>query len=268
MSSGGAQQGHALVPLAADRPIYAIGDVHGCKSLLLDLLTEIYADASVTGLEPRIVLLGDMVDRGEDSSGVLELVSQLATMGQVLPILGNHERMMLRFLENPRRNASWLDMGGFETFMSYGLAMDQGKLRSLSDRRLQQTIEAYFPATLRGWLEALPLGYHATIGTETVVFAHAGLAAEHPLSGQPEDALLWGAQTSIPDGLRLIHGHFVCNEPGVIGNRIEVDTGAWKTGRLSAVRIWQDEEPRFLSVQDTRIIRHSNVVSKIQTSRS
>ncbi|MCA3450260.1 MAG: metallophosphoesterase [Rhodobacter sp.] len=257
LTGGATTSGHALLALPEDRPVYAIGDVHGCLGLLRDLLAAIQDDAALAGHGARIVLLGDMIDRGEDSAGVLELVMSLAAQGRVLPILGNHERMMLQFLDDPCRNAAWLEMGGFETLMSYGLALDQARLRALSRRRLMQTLEAHVPEPVRDWLRALPLGYHLRADTGTYVLAHAGLSGAHPLSAQPESALLWATQSSIPDRLVLVHGHFICNAPSVKGNRIEIDTGAWKTGRLTAVRLWRDQVPRFLTVKDARVLRPS-----------
>jgi len=268
LTGGATTSGHALLALPEDRPVYAIGDVHGCLGLLRDLLAAIQDDAALAGHGARIVLLGDMIDRGEDSAGVLELVMSLAAQGRVLPILGNHERMMLQFLDDPCRNAAWLEMGGFETLMSYGLALDQARLRDLSPRRLTQTLEAYLPASLRDWMQTLPLGYHLLAGQTRVVFAHSGLSAAQPLSAQPEAALLWGTKPAVADGYVLVHGHFICDAPGVNGNRIEIDTGAWKTGRLTAVRIWQDTEPKFLTVRDARSLRPACPAANGQTSAS
>ena len=246
---------HALPALPPERPIYAIGDVHGCLGLLRSLLALIETDAAARGGAPCVILLGDMIDRGPDSAGVLELAMDLAAKGRILPIMGNHERMMLRFLNDPHRHAGWLDQGGFETLLSFGLAMDPADLRRLSHRRLKQRLKAHVPPFVQGWLAALPLGYHVTLAQGVTAFAHAGLVASLPLSRQPEAALLWGENTGLMRGYRLVHGHFVTDEPGIRGHRIGVDTGAWKTGRLSAVRLCQDAEPEFLCLRDARITR-------------
>lgn len=244
--ASGAEGLHELTELPADRPVYAIGDVHGSLGLLRQLLGAIAADAAALGRPARVLVLGDLVDRGPDSAGVLELARSLTVRGALWPILGNHERMMLDFLADPRGRAEWLEMGGFETLRSYGLPLEAREARRLPLRRLRQKLAAHVPEDIVAWLSALPLGYRLHRGDTTVVFAHADYTPDAPLTRQPERPLLWGAPVAVPDGQLLVHGHYILPQAGCGANRIGVDTGAWQSGRLTAVRIWGNEEPRFI----------------------
>ncbi len=143
------RRGEAGVPLLpldpTEGPVYAVGDVHGCRQLLRGLEALIRTDAAQLPGRPRIVLLGDMVDRGPDTAGLLDDLMRPLTWATRLAICGNHEEMMLAFLDNPARNASWLDQGGYETLRSYGLALDPTTPLALPRRHLQQKLAAHLP---------------------------------------------------------------------------------------------------------------------------
>lgn len=232
-----------VLPLhAAGRPVYAVGDVHGCLPLYHRIEAAILADAARLGAAPVIILLGDMVDRGPQTAGLLDLLTG-PPRGELrrLCLMGNHEAMMLDFLAAPRADAAWLDCGGAATLASYGLTLAGDE----PARRLRQRLAACIPAAHRRFLSGLPLA----LRHGDWVLAHAGFDAARPLDAQPRAALLWGrSNTPPPAGLTLVHGHFVQPEPHLGPGRIAIDLGAFATGRLAAIRLIPDTEPVVLTV--------------------
>lgn len=241
--------GMPLLPLDPTQgPVYAVGDVHGCRQLLRGLEALIQLDAAQFSGRPRIVLLGDMVDRGPDTAGLLDDLMRPLTWATRLAIRGNHEEMMLAFLDNPARNASWLDQGGYETLRSYGLALDPTTPLALPRRRLQQTLAAHLPEQHLAWLRALPAGYVLVGGAQTWVLAHAGFDPGRSLSDQPPGALVWGGPSPKLEGtICLVHGHVLQTKVGIAGNCIGIDTGAYKTGILTALRLFNGSAPLVLT---------------------
>ncbi|MGO4909492.1 metallophosphoesterase, partial [Pseudorhodobacter sp. W20_MBD10_FR17] len=236
-----------ILPLDPHKgPIYAVGDVHGCKSLLLDLLAQIEQDAAGFPDAPAIVLLGDVIDRGPDSAGVLDYLTGVQHTQPVQSILGNHERMMLSFFAAPKQNLGWLDLGGFETLRSYGLALTAQDAAEMTQRRLMQTLSAHVPEAHLDWLAALPHGYRVRLNNEDFLLVHAGYDPALTDSAQHEDVLLWGRPPSAagsaqrrdaqPSPLRSVQGHKIVSTPDISAQCIQIDTGAWQSGKLSALR--------------------------------
>lgn len=221
------------VPPCPERPVCLIGDVHGRLDLLHDLLDRIAAcpDADTA----RIVVLGDMIDRGPDSAGVLTVLHelQLRAPGRVICLMGNHERMLLDFLTSPDLGGRWLRHGGCETLASFGIDPEAADRMATA-----QALERRLGPELRTWLTGLPLSWQEG----SLAASHAGGDPRRPLALQDETDLLWGhrdfARRPRPDGLWMVHGHVVVPEPEIAPGRIAVDTGAWSSGRLSAV--WLD----------------------------
>jgi serine/threonine protein phosphatase 1 len=237
--------------LEIDKPTYAIGDVHGRDDLLARLLETIGADAEARGYDDwRIVMMGDYIDRGEQSAEALSRLRALLAGGgpapETLALRGNHEEMMLRFLEEPgREGPRWLRNGGLQTLLSYGvggvtLAADEAALGEAAER-LAVAAEEDLPA-----LRALP----AWMRHGTVIFSHAGCDPELPPDLQSDRTLTWGTprffQLPRKDGLWNVYGHYIVDEAGVAQGRIAVDTGAYYSGILSAARL-DGPEPGFLS---------------------
>jgi len=226
--------------------IYAVGDVHGCLAQLSLLQKRIIEDGTAVAGEKWVVLLGDYVDRGPNSAGVLDaLLAPLPDGFRRIALAGNHETMMLDFLDAPTRNSRWLDFGGDATLESYGLRAKE--LMSGTDRARNTRLSSHIPDEHIGFLRDLPL----TLSVPGVVFAHAGLRPDVPVEVQAEADLLWireefFAAPPVP-GRMVVHGHTPAVEPVVAPGRICVDTGAFATGVLTAVRLAQDEEPRFMS---------------------
>lgn len=230
--------------LAPGRTIYAVGDIHGRADLLGDLLARLLETDEPQG-EPLFLFLGDYVDRGDDSRGVLDLLAALAeepTLDTVF-LTGNHESMMLGFLADPEREARWLRFGGLATLMSYGVmayeTTSPGDLIRIRDE-LAEALEPH-----RSLLEGLRLWHRSG----NVLFAHAGADPARPVEDQPRQTLVWGERDNLrdvrADGLWVVHGHWRVAAPTIEGGRIAIDTGAYDTGRLTAVRL-APGEMRFL----------------------
>lgn len=217
--------------------IYAVGDIHGCSALYTQLEQKILEDAQALGIDPVIVLLGDMVDRGPDSSGLLEhLTTPVPGLTRHF-LMGNHEQMMLDFLANPVPDHPWLFHGGWQTLESYGIyARNLPKGRDAA-RRLEMAVQSSIPEAHLDLLEAL-VPY---ILLPNAVLAHASLDPDQPLDAQPLDALLWGnpqdAALSACGWPVLVHGHVISEKVEITPTHIGVDTGAYQSGELSAVRI-------------------------------
>lgn len=229
-------------------PVYAVGDVHGSRDLLVTLMDRIRADAAPLGGSPLVILLGDMVDRGTDSAGVLDLATHAKNRTVLGAILGNHERLMLDFLADPHANADWLDLGGFETLRSYGLSLPRPDLATLPPRRLRQMLDAHLPDAHIDWLRALPHGIALTLNGKRHLLTHAGYDPARPQDAQTEATLLWGSNAAASPDLRLVQGHIIVTRPDPDADLVRVDTGAWKTGTLTCLRLAEGKPPALLSV--------------------
>lgn len=228
------------------RVIYAVGDIHGRHDLLEPLLAQIMADATPSGRRPRIVFLGDYIDRGEGARQSIDLLRDFARRGAADPVflMGNHEEMLLRFLRDPSAGDRWLRYGGLQTLMSYGVGGAASLQNPEAALRLRdELLEAM--GTHLGFIEALRPSHHAG----NVFFSHAGADPAVPTDEQEIDTLLWGSgrfhETDRDDGVWVVHGHFVVERPTAERGRISVDTGAYFSGRLTAARI-ADGDVTFL----------------------
>ena len=229
--------------------VYAVGDLHGRSDLLEAMLAEIDRDIGATGVaEPMLVFVGDYIDRGHASS---EVLTRLQTLNREMPdnvicLMGNHERMMLDFLDNPAgRGARWLRNGGLETLRGFNLH-DGGERLSRPLGDLATALRRVLPSGQELWLRDLPTAW--TSGNIAVV--HAGADPVRPIDAQSDRVLLWGhpAFTSEArrDGVWVVHGHLVTATPGLIGGRIAIDTGACRTGLLTAAKLTPDGDVELL----------------------
>jgi serine/threonine protein phosphatase 1 len=236
--------------VAAGELIYAVGDVHGRRDLLLRLLDLIERDGRCRqdGRVVRLIFLGDYIDRGDDSAAVLDVLSNLAVTGiaGIEFLLGNHEAALLDFLREPERGNAWLAYGGRQTLASYGV-------RPPAERAEPEALVAARDelAPVLGRHLAFLEGLKFLVRSGDVVFAHAGVNPEDVTPGEDREALLWGhpacrGPEPLP-GLRLVHGHFDAPEPVIHRGRICVDTGAFYSGRLTAVRL--DAGEAFLTAE-------------------
>lgn len=223
---------------------YAIGDIHGCAELLDRLLDSIAADAGDLNAA-TLVFLGDYVDRGPDSRGVIDRLCALKS-GPVSAVFlkGNHEAYMIDVLEGRRSAAAWLDWGGLETLRSYGVEAGPAD----EPEAIADALRAALPSRHRAFLESLELTHVAG----DYLFVHAGVRPGRPLSEQTEEDLLWirgsfhrARRRDRPDHV-VVHGHQPVDAPLDVGWRVDVDTGACWTGKLTAVAL-EGEARRFLS---------------------
>jgi serine/threonine protein phosphatase 1 len=223
------------------RSVYAIGDVHGCSDLLANLLAEIRKDAEglTTSDRPAVVFVGDYVDRGPDSKGVVERVIELRREGrfEVRALKGNHEETLIAFLGDPAVGPAWADFGGLATLESYGVASPALKSDLGAWARASEALAASLPAEHLAFLTSLEL----TASYGDYLFVHAGVRPGTPLQAQREHDLLWIRDEFLrakePCAQTVVHGHTPEAEPFVGRHRIGIDTGAYATGVLTAVRL-------------------------------
>jgi serine/threonine protein phosphatase 1 len=218
--------------------IYAVGDVHGCLDLLLKLEAKIVADAERRDGSKLILMLGDYVDRGEQSAAVLDhlLLPPPAGLERIC-LAGNHEQMMLEFIDDPHPRSPWLSNGGIETLRSYGAPSAELKAALSSTANARYMLDTLVPRQHAAWLAELP----SLLTSETYLFSHAGVNAKLPIGEQHDEDLLWTRRplnaADLPPGLTVVHGHTPQNSALVLAHEINIDTGAYATGLLSAARI-------------------------------
>jgi len=218
--------------------IYAIGDIHGCLDAFREIEAAIAADLAARPVAShRVILIGDYIDRGPDSCGVLERVAALGRDGHYIALRGNHEALLDDFLTNPDGPAHllWTRNGGDATLASYGLAdpdpfapMTDARRRALRDRLL----DAMGPG-VRGLL-AQGLAPMARFGD--YLFVHAGIDPDLPPERQSQDTLLWIREPFLDSTAEfeavVVHGHTPSADVVVRPNRIGIDGGAVFGGRL------------------------------------
>ncbi|NRB01808.1 MAG: serine/threonine protein phosphatase [Rhodobacteraceae bacterium] len=217
-------------------PVYVIGDIHG-NITALEALNE-KLDPSI----PRI-LVGDYVDRGQDSARVLEYVSQSAEM---TCLIGNHEQMLLNFLDRPTEASKmWFKNGGLQTLLSYGVPVPSTPKTADAQIDIAEALRAKMGDTTVSWLQNL--SHYLHLGN--VVAVHAALDPGDAVSNQTADTMLWGHkdffQKTRSDGNWVVHGHTIVPEPLCEQGRISIDTGAYATGVLTAALLG-DGAPRFV----------------------
>jgi len=225
--------------------LYAIGDVHGRLDLLERAIQAIDRDVAERGGTALTVTLGDYIDRGPQSRGVIERLSVNPFPTLYVALKGNHETLLEAFLADPSVGAHWRRLGGLETIASFGVPVQQLVLgRNYEDAAAQ----------LRQALTQQHRDFLASLKTSVVVgryfLCHAGVRPGVPLDRQREDDLLWIRDeflNSTEDfGKIVVHGHTPVAEPEVLPNRINIDTGAFMTGRLTCVVLEKDRH-RFLT---------------------
>lgn len=224
--------------------IYAVGDIHGRADLLDDLTAMILTDSHGAPENRVIVYLGDYIDRGTDSRGVIERL--LAPPGgfQAYCLRGNHDQILLDFLEAPAVFRNWRDYGARETLMSYGVIpprFDDDAAFADAARELRTKL----PKHHQRFLESLP--YFVRLGDYH--FVHAGVRPGTALDAQDPEDMLWIRDdflySSADFGAIVVHGHTPEQRPVCKPNRIGLDTGAWTSGRLTAA-VFEGTSCRFL----------------------
>ena len=233
-------------PVQSDSLVYAVGDVHGRVDLLEPLVEKILNDVLQTqdagAPPPEVVFIGDVIDRGPDSAAVLEMLTAIETWPEIKPVFlsGNHEEMLLGFLEDPAANKRWLRYGGYETLLSYQLDL-KGDL--FDDDNVQQ-VAVELANVMGAHVDLLKrfVRYHRN---GNMYFVHAGADPTQPVESQSSQTLVWGEKLDETkprrDGMWIVHGHTVVEKPVVRGGRISIDTGAYLSGALTALRVEADK---------------------------
>lgn len=236
--------------VAQDVRIYALGDIHGRYDLMIAMLRAIVEDGDVRPDDRNchVIFLGDYIDRGARSRQVIDALKRLSegALPGVVVLRGNHEQALINFIDDPWAGRDWLGYGAAPTIADYGLPSpparpDRATLFSLRDALVVAMGEDL------DFLRSLPS--HAASGD--VLFTHAALVSDDDTGASGLRPELWGHRSATTDwpiqGKLLVHGHYDGPEPISRPGRICVDTGAYYSGRLTAVRL--DDGCAFLTVR-------------------
>jgi len=232
--------------------VYAVGDVHGRLDLLDDALSRIEADIdSRARAQNIIVFLGDLIDRGPSSAQVIERVRTYRRPAvRTVFLSGNHEEVLLRLLRGESRFLrDWLSFGGAQCARSYGISstalkrMDPGQAVEV----LRQKIPGHDQAFLKSFVDTFRIGSY--------LFVHAGVRPGVPLSDQTQADLRWIRRPFLENdddhGFVVVHGHTIAEKVDVRANRIGLDTGAYRSGVLTAMGL-EGRERWFLQTEPER----------------
>lgn len=222
----------AMVPVG--QRWYVMGDIHGRCDLFEALAQAIELDdAQSSPADTTIVLLGDLVDRGPDSAGVVAAAQAWQTRRKVRCLAGNHEEMFLDSFTDLEVLRHFLRHGGRETIFSYGL--DRETYNMLTLEELQVEMERLVPAADREFLA----GLEEWVEAGDYLFVHAGIDPNRPLDEQRRSDMLWIRERFLrhadPFSHVVVHGHTIFESVEDTGHRIGIDTGAFRTGRLTAL---------------------------------
>jgi serine/threonine protein phosphatase 1 len=231
------------------RRIYAIGDIHGRSDLLDRLIDQIDADQAARGpAETTIIFLGDLIDRGPDSRGVVERAMALKISGDDTRFLmGNHEEVFLNTLREPEVEGDdndgvmrfFLRIGGEQTLNSYGIVGDV--FRDASFERLVELARECVPMAHREFLA----GFENQIEIGDYLFVHAGIRPGVAFADQDERDLRWIRGEFLnhagAHGRMVVHGHTIYDTVWERDNRIGIDTGAYESGVLTALGLQGDQ---------------------------
>jgi serine/threonine protein phosphatase 1 len=223
-----------------------IGDIHGRADLLECMIGQIFRDLETHPIENSLtVTIGDYIDRGPNSRGVLDRLACKPFPTDFIPLKGNHEDLFEAFLHDPSTAGHWRCLGGLETLHSYGVDVDA----LMRGKNYEAAAEALRTAVPRAHFDFL-----ASLRTSVIVgryfLCHAGVCPGVPLLQQREEDLLWIREPFLSSnadfGKIVVHGHTPTEEPEILPNRINIDTGAFMTGRLTCV-VLEGERIRFLT---------------------
>lgn len=215
--------------------VYAVGDIHGRLDLFEDLLARIDADDAARGdSDTRLILLGDLIDRGPDSAGVVARAIHLCTSSKCCVLMGNHEEVLIGTWDGDWRMAGlFARIGGRETLLSYGV--DETLLDAAGPAEVIALTQAHVPAAhvdfMRGCEQAIVEGDY--------LFVHAGIRPGVPIGDQSGDDTRWIRREFLEDArdhdMMVVHGHSITGAVDERSNRIGIDTGAFASGVLTAV---------------------------------
>jgi len=227
--------------------VFAIGDIHGRLDLFLQLAEMIEADDRARGAaDTTVILLGDLIDRGPDSAGVIRAARSWQAQRRVRIIAGNHEQMLVESMTSKETLRQFLRYGGRETLLSYGLSREEYESSTLDD--LLERLPSLIPAEDIDYIGEM----ENSVQVGDYLFVHAGIRPGVPLADQQTSDLRWIRGEFLDDpadhGQVVVHGHTITDEVVVLPNRIGIDTGAYASGALTALGL-EGGELWFLSTQ-------------------
>lgn len=228
------------------RRIYAIGDIHGRADLLDRMAELIRRDLGAVPADDCItVTIGDYIDRGVDSRGVIERLVRNPFPTRTVALKGNHDELLETFLRDPSVGPHWQKLGGLDTLYSYGVPISSLLAERDCETASAELRSAIPPAHLE-FFSSLRL----SLDLGRYFLCHAGIRPGVPFDRQSAHDLMWirdeFLNSTMDFGKRVIHGHTPVEQPEVRANRINLDTYAWKTGRLTCV-VLENASHRFLS---------------------
>jgi serine/threonine protein phosphatase 1 len=233
----------------AGKRLYAVGDIHGRLDLLDDLLVRIADDIEARPIASvAMVFLGDLIDRGPDSAGVIERLRSLTGFpGRAVLLMGNHEEILLRTLNGePGVAYDWLGFGGDACAESYGV--DAAALKAMDEVRIAGVLRQAIPASHVAFLK----DFGDTVAFGDYLLVHAGIRPGVPIENQQQRDLRWIRDPFLSDahdhGCMVIHGHTISDGVDQRINRIGIDTGAYRTGVLTAAVV-EGADLRFLATE-------------------
>ena len=229
---------------------YVIGDIHGRLDLYNALIDAIEADdAKAPKAETHMILLGDLVDRGPESAGVIERTREWQKQRSVRVLAGNHEQMFLDAFEKPDVLRHFLRHGGRETILSYGFDEDE-----FTQLTLEELFEAMPNAVPKADLDYIA-AFEESITAGDYMFVHAGVNPKVPVDQQDRKDLLWIRDRFLnydgPLEIVVVHGHTIFDDVIDCGNRIGIDTGAFRSGVLTALVLEGDGRRALQAIAST-----------------
>lgn len=227
---------------------YVIGDIHGRLDLLEALQAAIEEDDAKAGAaDTTVVFLGDLVDRGPDSAGVIKLARKWGKKRKVRYLAGNHEEMFLDSFTDKETLRHFLRHGGRETVLSYGVKKKEYNRMQLEE--VQKAMQKAVPVKDREFLES----FEEIIVVGDYVLAHAGINPKRAVDDQKRKDLLWIRDRFLsheePLSHVVVHGHTIFEDVEDNGNRVGIDTGAFRTGRLTALVLEGDSRRTIQATQ-------------------
>jgi len=218
-------------------PLCVVGDVHGTMPTLERLLGQLPQDH-------QIVLVGDYIDRGEHSNAVLQYLSARTDL---TCLKGNHEEMLLQFLQDPEHHGGrWIKNGGLQTLASFGIAGVRPRMAGTELIACRDRLMEAMGMPLIKWLQSLG----TSVRTGNVLIVHAGADPHAAADDQLQETMIWGHPDFLrvprQDGVWVVHGHTIVPVAQSEQGRIAIDTGAYASGTLSAVCL-DGTAPRFVT---------------------
>jgi len=234
-----------LPSIPAGLRLYVVGDIHGRLDLLTELERRIDCDLETAPADVLTIFLGDYVDRGRNSAGVLARLVAKDFCTPICPLRGNHEEVFLKFLDNASVLDSWRRFGGLETLHSYGVDVTEA-MRGTGYEKAHEALIKVLPTSHHEFLESTCPSFD--VGD--YFFCHAGVRPGVDLELQASEDLLW-IKSEFNNfggtfGKIIVHGHTTVSQPEIKTNRINIDTGAYASSILTAL-VLEGENRRFLA---------------------